>query len=499
MRKRLKKLIAVLLAVAVFPVIPVVAAQGSAAANGSAASVRTVEDVFDGLFARLADAVDRLRFRFASVGLKKGSAVVQTDTLTMIVSGYETREDDAFRIGGDFTAKLYGLNRPFNRMTFYYASTQPLQLDATYRAGAGAETVSYYLETAENGCFRCLIGSYLTGKKARGLVSLRVRTCTGEPARFELREIQTERIPQLEDGTCFLENERFRVGVKLAWGGGIHYFEDKTCPVEGLTNLINAHDTGRLVQQSYYGTAGNEAYSPGTSFQTRWVYNPVQGGEQFGNASRLIDFEIGETAVYVKAQPQDWSLDNALTPSYMENTYTLHGDRLQVDNRFVDFSGWEHPARDQELPAFYTVSGLSSFSWYDGTQPWRNGALAYRDDLPFWGDHSEDCTFSYRSGNTETWCAWSAPENGFGVGLYVPNADRLKAGRYMYNGSLDAGNDATNYVAPLKSIRIVSFRPIEYSYLLTAGHVEQIREVFAANRDFTVNAGQDGNAVPSGG
>ena len=264
--------------------------------------------------------------------------------------------------------------------------------------------------------------------------------------------------------------------------------------MEGISNLINQHDTGRLVQQSYYGTAGNDAYQPGTSFKVRWVYNPVQGGDQFGNASRLIDFEVGENTVYVKAQPQDWSLDNALTPSYMENTYTLFADHVRVDNRFTDFSGWEHPARDQELPAFYTVSYLSRFTWYDGASPWSDGALSYRDDLKFWGEYSAECTFPVRPGNTETWCAWISPESGFGVGLYVPNVDTLKAGRYLFNNSMDPENDATNYVAPLKVIRMTSFRPIEYSYLLTSGSTEQIRETFRANRDFTDNAGLNGGS-----
>ena len=375
-------------------------------------------------------------------------------------------------------------------MTFLYSSTQPLRLDVTYRmAFGGTVTTAYYLEAAEHGSFRCLIEPYLNGRNARKLTSVRARTCTGEPAVFTLEGIETEKIAFLTDETCFLENARLKIGVKLGWGGGINYYEDKTCPVEGLTNLINQHDTGRLVQQSYYGTAGNDEYRPGTSFNVPWVYNPVQGGDQYGNASRLIDFEIGEAYVYVKAQPQDWSLDNALTPSYVENTYTLYEDRVKVDNRFVDYSGWEHPYRDQELPAFYTVSCLSRFTWYNGTNAWQNDTLTCRDDLPFWGTFAEECTFRFRSGNTETWCAWTSPENGFGVGLYVPNVEVLKAGKFEFNNAANASDNATNYVAPLKILRITSFRPIEYSYLLTTGTVEQIRETFTVNRDFTDNAG----------
>lgn len=60
---------------------------------------------------------------------------------------------------------------------------------------------------------------------------------------------------------------------------------------------------------------------------------------------------------------------NMATPSYMENTYTLMDDCLLVDNRFIDFSGYIHTEGWQELPAFYTVSALNIFYYYNGNSP----------------------------------------------------------------------------------------------------------------------------------
>ena len=173
----------------------------------------------------------------------------------------------------------------------------------------------------------------------------------------------------------------------------------------------------------------------------------------------------------------------------MENSYTLHEDRIEVDNRFVDFSGWTHRLCHQELPAFYTVSYLSAFSFYNGTKPWTGDTMSYRNDLNFWGDPLliGDCTFRLRQSNTETWCAWTNPTDGYGIGLYVPGIDTFKAGCYKFDNSTSANSSSTNYVAPLMNMTLESFAPIEYSYLLTTGTVQEIRDLFTEHRDFATN------------
>ena len=400
-----------------------------------------------------------------------------------ITGGYE--------ISVPFLSGLAG----FNRISFSYNCTQPVRVVFTYRQGAKTVREELLLNSGEKDA-SMLTGGYLAGKTATRLLSVRFEpVIRGQKTTLSISDFMCALQTVPKDKKYYIETERYKVGINLNWGGGICYFEDKECPVDGITNLINQHDTGRLVQQSYYGTAGNDEYQPGISFDVPWVYNPVQGGDQYGNASRLIDFKADKNSVYIKTQPQDWSLNNALTPSYMENTYTVCDGFLKVVNRFTDFSGWEHRYSDQELPAFYTVSYLSEFTWYDGVNSWQNDVLARRDDLNFWGTYSSECTFRLKSGNTETWCAWVSPESNYGIGLFVPGVDVLKAGRYEFNNSKDALNDATNYVAPLKVIKITSFRPIEYSYIITTGSTEQIRETFRQNRNFTANSGLEENSM----
>ncbi len=388
----------------------------------------------------------------------------------------------------DFSEGTYA--EAFNRFTMTYTSTEPLRCSVVYTENGEERSDDFFLEAGENVSFSGLNGHYLTGQKGTDLTSLTLSTCGGDDAEFFLHDLTTEDYPVYSNDTYYLENDRFKVGIRLMWGGGICYISDVRNPVPGLTNLVNQADTGRLIQQSYYGTGPNEEYTPGTFNNSNWSYNPVQGGDKYQNHSRIIDVVVDETSVYIKSQPQDWSLDGQITPSYMENTYTVCDDYIRVDNRFVDFSGWTHPYAHQELPAFYTVSYLNRFTWYDGIQSWTNDTLSFRDDLNFWGDpqYAEDSRFYLRESNTETWCSWTNPADDYGIGLYVPEAGGYFAGKHIYNGSKDPADGACNYVAPINHIRMMSYEPMEYSYLITTGSVEEIRKVFTDHRDFTDNA-----------
>ncbi len=428
-----------------------------------------------------------------SVTENNGSAAVTHESgLSYTASGYQSVSNGAFRFtkGLALTFDPADTAADFNRFTLGYTSTQPLKGTVTYTEGDSICTDDFYLEAGTD-TFSCVIGRYLKGRMGTGITAMTFETCNGESADFALCVLNTEAYPVYgtDSDTYYMENARYKLGIRLGWGGGISYIEDLRCPVKRLKNLVNQADTGRLIQQSYYGVVENQAYSAAYYNGSRWCYNPVQGGDVAQNHSRIIDMVVTDYSVYVKSQPQDWAKDNEITPSYMENTYTLYSDRIQVDNRFVDFSGWTHRYCHQELPAFYTVSFLSRFTLYNGTEPWTDGTMSYRDDLGFWGDgaYYNDCTFLMKQSNTETWCAWTNPSADFGIGLYVPCVDSFLAGRHSFNGSMDSTNGACNYVAPVNTIMLVSFDALEYSYLITTGSVEEIRGTFMDNRDFADN------------
>ena len=418
-----------------------------------------------------------------------GTASVTTPLgLTYTLTGYTALDKATATVGENLTYTLEGeaFEEKFNRFTLTYSATAPVKVWVTYtERGKSAE--EYFFLDAKEGQFSGLNTGFMKGYSARKLTALRVEPLTDKATAFTLAGVSTEKLEKLPK-TYYLESDRYKLGIDLGWGGTVSYLEDKTCTIPDLTNLVNRHDTGRLIQQSFYGVQENDEYKPGISFDSKWRYNPVQGGDQYNNPSRLIDVVITENSLYIKSQPQDWSLDNALTPSYYENTYTLDGDCVKVDNRFTDYSGWEHPFAGQELPAFYTVSYLDTFVWYNGENSWTGDTLSSKNDLPFWGDHAGECTFVLREKNTETWCAWINGGDDYGLGVYVPNIDQHKAGRYLFDGSKSDMAESTGYVAPVNILKLVSFDPIEYSYLLTAGNIATIRETFTARKDFTDNA-----------
>lgn len=418
--------------------------------------------------------------------------VTHAEGLSYLASGYTSIEGNVLRFFKGVSLVFDSTDDVFNRITLGYVSTQPLHGTVTYSVDGQSVTDDFYLEAGKD-TFSCLISQYLDGKKGQGVTKMHFESCNGQSAQFALCVMVLEDYPVYGNATdnYYIENDRYKLGIRLGWGGGIDYLLDKQCPIEGLGNLVNQADTGRLVQQSYYGVVRNGEFEPGEFNGSEWCYNPVQGGDKYLHPGRIIDVVVTEDSMYIKAQPLDWAKDNYLTPSYMENVYTLYEDRVLVDNRFVDFSNWTHRMAQQELPAFYTVSHLSVFSFYNGTNPWTDDTLSYRHDLNFWGDYlwAGDCTFRLRRSNTETWCAWTSPEHGYGFGLYVPGVDCFKAGCYQYNNSMDSEEFATNYVAPLKNMLIKSFEPIEYSYMMATGSLPELRALFTEHRDFTANEG----------
>lgn len=466
--------------------------------SGEGSELNTVDDTAG--VGTESDAKGKVGFSIEDLG--DGARVAALNGLAYTAEGYDSIEDDSFSFVKGLTLNFdsSALAEKFNRFTLSYYATAPVRILVTYHTGGGKSVESeYYLEAGE-GEFSGLIDTYLEGKVSQNLTKIVVDSCNGKRAGFALYSIATEKA-EVYPATCFIQNEKFKLGIDLGWGGTVNYIEDLSKHIDGLTNLVNKHDTGRLIQQSYYGTGAIEGVFEWGSFREsdKWPYNPVQGGDRGNVASRLVDVEVGENYIYIKSQPMDWGKVNYSTPSYMENKYILEDDHIRIDNRFMDFSGWEHPYRGQELPALYTVSYLDTFFWYGGKAPWTGDAISSKSDLHFWGDakYAGECLFPIYESNTETWCAWINTSENFGMGLYVPNVDRLKAGRYEYNGSKDAANNATNYVAPYNTMKIVSFEALEYSYLITTGTIEEIREVFTENKDFSDNETLHKNYVSS--
>ena len=367
------------------------------------------------------------------------------------------------------------IGKGFNTYVISYSSSVPVRGVISYRVAGKAVCEEFFLDAGYHKTFTSFTDGAIGGGECSEITGIDISLIRAKEMTFRLEGIETLRRELPSSDVIYIEDGSYKLGIKLTWGGGISYLEDLRDGDATLTNLLNDHDTGRLIQQSYYGT-NSAPYVPEKYGENMWCYNPVQGGDQYNNRSKLVDYEISKDkkSVYVKCRPLDWAKKNVLTPSYMENTYVLCDGYVKVDNRFIDFSGYTHRNADQELPAFYTVSYLSEFVCYTGKNGWSGDTLAVKPSLPFWGGNA-NAYFTLSS--KETWGAWRAP-NGYALGVYTPMATTLLAGRHNYNGSKDAHNDATNYVAPLIKNTMKSFEPFEYTYYITTGTVDEIRNQF---------------------
>ena len=367
------------------------------------------------------------------------------------------------------------VGKDFNSYSLTYSTDSYLKGEITYLYENEKCTEEFFLEPGEKVNFVSLCDSALKGQTCDSISSVKLSAIKSGEASFILEDIAVSSREMPTEDVAYVTDGKYKLGVKLTWGGGVSYLEDLADGDDSISNLLNDHDTGRLIQQSYYGT-DSAPYKPVKYGENMWCYNPVQGGDQYGNRSKLVDFKIADDgkSIWVKCQPLDWAQKNMRTPSYMENTYTIADGCIKVDNRFIDFSGYTHRNAHQELPAFYTISYLSDFVFYNGSNAWKGEALTVKKDLPFWAGNS-DAYFNMKS--KETWCAWVAP-SGYGVGVYTPIAEILLAGRHAYNGSKEAHNNATNYVAPLITYKLKTLEAFEYSYYITTGKVEHIRSTF---------------------
>lgn len=389
----------------------------------------------------------------------------------------------------------------FNYYGVAYTSDSYIKGEITYRAGVKEKSEEFYLEPSVDGRFYSFISGFLDKTKANAVKSLSFEPLENSVARFEFKGLSVFN-REIPDKEIYIENEKVKIGVDLLWGGALSYLEDLDSNVQSVkhgdtvyvdsdaakrygetslsdsVNLINRNDTGRLVQQSYYGTVSDERYEAEYYNDNLWNYNPVQSGNQYNENSKIVDLKIEDNLLYIKCQPLDWAKRaEHITPSYMEAWYTLENGVVRVSCRFVDFSGYSPTVRTQEIPAFYCVEPLNNFVYYAGNKPWTGDTLTYEKDLFFWPDAGYPNFTS-----SECWAAFTGEfDDSFGIGIFVPGEDTFLTGVYERGKTATADpsrESPTSYIAVTKDMEFKSFEPFTYEYFITTGTVDEIRASF---------------------
>ncbi len=274
--------------------------------------------------------------------------------------------------------------------------------------------------------------------------------------------------PARAERMSYLANDSIKIGVDLDQGGTITFL----ARADGGENLINCHDLGRQIQQSYY--SGPHPFGKAHPGWKNWSWNPIGSGDVYHHASRVLEHTNDGKTLYTKTIPMQWALDNVPGECTFETWITLEGKTARVRNRLVNDrpDRTQYSAHDQELPAVYTIGKLYRL-------------FTYKDDRPF---ENQPLHQIHNAG--PPWAGWTATENwaalvndrGWGVGVIQPGVYSFIGGFHDKPNTGGSRDNSTGYIAPVRKEILDHNIVYEYRYRLALGSLEEIRAAAAACR-----------------
>ena len=257
----------------------------------------------------------------------------------------------------------------------------------------------------------------------------------------------------------FLDNGVIRVGLDTQHGGTLAYLSLSDVD----DSVINVHDMGRYVQQSYY--SGPCPYIPDGATQhpgwAGWCWNPIQAGDAFGNGAAMTELRNDGTTLYSSCVPKQWALDDVDGECTLKTWVTLDENRVHLRYRLENARSdpTRYPAAHQELPAIYTIGRLHRLFTYTGDAPFTDGTpTQIVNSGPPW---------EYWT-STECWAAL-VDDDGWGLGVFHPGAYHTVGGLSGPPGTGGPKHGPTGYIAPLHTDVIDHDITYEYEVTLILG------------------------------
>lgn len=284
------------------------------------------------------------------------------------------------------------------------------------------------------------------------------------------------RVARHEPKMSYLDNGVIRLGVDLNLGGSITYLSKSG----SQDNLVNSWDFGRQIQMSYY-SGPVPFHVEGKEPKANWNFigwNPIQVGDAFGNAAKLLEHQNDGKKLHIKCIPMHWPLDNVPGECTFECWFELEQSAVHARCRLVNDrpDHAQYPARHQELPALYTNGPFYRLMTYTG-------------DKPFTGDAVS--RIEKRKGEAGPWSSWTATESwaallnddDFGLGIWAPGVCDYKGGFAGKPGKGGAHDNPTGYIAPQPREIIDWNITHEYRYDLVLGKLDEIRRYVYTHAD----------------
>lgn len=255
----------------------------------------------------------------------------------------------------------------------------------------------------------------------------------------------------------YLDNGTLRIGVDKSRGAAIGYL----ALTKDQRNLLNHHDEGRFIQQSYYGDRDGSMWA-----KQPWSYNPVQGGSYKGEDAKTLEFRSTEKELYAKVEPLHWANAKTCPEAIMQEWITLDGPIAKVRMR-MDYTGPTQKAKaHQEMPAMF-VDYLLPHLMFE-----KEGKLVKHAPVDLKTNGKPE-KIDYTGG----WLAFVDDKN-FGIGICTPGTKEAVTYRHKGNGSTGPNGSACSYVAPIRTLQLEKGTVVDYEFFLTIGTLEEIRARF---------------------
>ncbi len=259
-----------------------------------------------------------------------------------------------------------------------------------------------------------------------------------------------------------LTNGVATVKIDRTRGGAITWVS-----VSGGTNLINLHDLGRLVQQSYYAGARLDRRAEGQSpHWSPWTWNPVQGGSFIATPGLVEKFESRDGVLHSLTRPKLWDMPDETSACTMEQQTEFEPGQhnvIRVTNTLV----MHRPADDrwgdakpnhQELPAIYLVRAFATARIYEGEGRWTDFELPALSKIG-WGRPvvPKRAMAFFRA-------------DGLGFAIYRPAADDTwNSGVTGTSRSADPKHADTTHVAPIATVTLDRDSTYTFRYWMLLG------------------------------
>lgn len=247
----------------------------------------------------------------------------------------------------------------------------------------------------------------------------------------------------------YIQNQFVKVGIDEARGGAISWLS-----TPNGKNVINTWDTGRLLQQSYYGNAD------GSSWNGRpWKWNPVQGGSWDDQTSRLLSLNrVSDTEIIAKCHPRNWGGCQLCEDVVMTTHVILEANGTVRVSCTMNYTGAvKQGCNVQEVPACFLDARFTAFLYKDK----RTGEIVrVAPNPPGKKNVQKRADPKWEAGYVD-------PVTGEGVFIESPIATSITAYRVDIPGNPPASN--CSYFAPLLdnySIRAPSTTAYTYTVRL---------------------------------